>query len=502
MNGQNLVRHQAVLSFLRMQEGKQLGETRESMSRTVARCFGKGTYFARRLITWEIEWIAMRTISEGRRGCFVKVKSWLCDEGVLLAVREWIQEQPADQITAYGLAKAVGDYLDSKKAASTVEKILQFGLGGNRIRARTARRWLNQLGLVYGRYRKGVDVDGHEREDVVLYRNEVFLPHWKSLQRRMVIFQEDESGTVTWSAPPTLLPSEKPLVLVTHDESTFNANDGKRQGWMKKGEQPLLQKGKGRGIMVSGFLTPGGRLRVPDSISDHELERNPMWVMHPDGKGPVRDSMWLHEYGKDNYWNGEKMVWPGHALIRVFFFLSTAELSSLHKNRYGRPCESQCQYSSMPFLDVKLSLPSIMRPITAALLQMHCLLAIFLLILEASSLACERDLIMGEVCHKLWYTLVITHTLQYVANPREQRQFFMNVVSGHAMAGALMGSSLNWSARKVAEGAVQNWIVLLAAVLGGFSLSNGTFGNRRDNYKRRLRLQITSLSSTRSFIAS
>jgi hypothetical protein len=24
---------------------------------------------------------------------------------------------------------------------------------------------------------------------------------------------------------------------------------------------------------------------------------------------PVRDAFWLHEYGKDNYWNGEKMVW-------------------------------------------------------------------------------------------------------------------------------------------------------------------------------------------------
>ena len=45
-------------------------------------------------------------------------------EGVLLAVREWIQEQPTDQTTVYGLAKVVGDYLDSQKAASTVEKIL------------------------------------------------------------------------------------------------------------------------------------------------------------------------------------------------------------------------------------------------------------------------------------------------------------------------------------------------------------------------------------------
>ena len=51
MNGQNLVRHQAVLSLPRMQEREQLGETRDSMSGTVVRCFSKGIYVARKLIT-------------------------------------------------------------------------------------------------------------------------------------------------------------------------------------------------------------------------------------------------------------------------------------------------------------------------------------------------------------------------------------------------------------------------------------------------------------------
>ena len=89
-------------------------------------------------------------------------------------MREWIADHPADQITAYGLAKAVGTYLDSKRVTAAVKKILQFGPGGNRIRERTARRWLNQLGLVHGRFTKGVYVNGHECEDVVFYR-EVFL---------------------------------------------------------------------------------------------------------------------------------------------------------------------------------------------------------------------------------------------------------------------------------------------------------------------------------------
>ena len=119
-----------------------------------------------------------------------------------------------------------------------------------RIRARTARRWLKKMGFFYKDVKKGVYVDGHEREDVKKYRNEVFIPTWKNASRRFLLFKEDGS----WETPPNLQPGEKPLVLVTHDESTFNANDGKRRLWMKENEQPLRPKGKGKGIMVSAFL--------------------------------------------------------------------------------------------------------------------------------------------------------------------------------------------------------------------------------------------------------
>lgn len=110
---------------------------------------------------------------------------------------------------------------------------------------------------------------------------------------------------------------EKPLVFITHDESTFNANDGKRQGWMRDGHQPLHSKNRGRGIMVSGFLTPGGRLCIPNTVLDSELLKNPMWIV-VDGK-PVRDAMWLHKYGKDNYWTGDKMIWHTlHIALPIF----------------------------------------------------------------------------------------------------------------------------------------------------------------------------------------
>ena len=78
----------------------------------------------------------------------------------------------------------MGDYLDSRHAAKAVDEILQFGPGGNRIRARTARRWLKNLGLIHGRYKKGVYFDGHEREDVVQYRNKVFILYCNSISNK------------------------------------------------------------------------------------------------------------------------------------------------------------------------------------------------------------------------------------------------------------------------------------------------------------------------------
>jgi hypothetical protein len=54
------------------------------------------------------------------------------------------------------------------------------------------------------------------------YRDKMFIPQWYGIQPRLVYF--DESGA--WWIPDTLPQGEKPRVLFTLDESTFNANNG------------------------------------------------------------------------------------------------------------------------------------------------------------------------------------------------------------------------------------------------------------------------------------
>ena len=208
------------------------------------------------------------------------------------------------EISAYGLAKAVGDYMESAQATDGIYRLLPSDKEASsriesrysgKVRCRTARHWLKKLGFSWSKVRKGVYIDGHERPGVVKYRQEVFLPAFNKIRPFLVTW--DEKGKMFM--PQNLPPGQKPLVLVTHDESTFNANDGKWRLWMEDGKQPLRPKARGKGLMVSDFLTPGGRLAVPDTISDTELATQLL---------PRRFATEYFIYGKDKYWRGDDMV--------------------------------------------------------------------------------------------------------------------------------------------------------------------------------------------------
>jgi hypothetical protein len=92
---------------------------------------------------------------------------------------------------------------------------------------RTARRWLHKLGYRHVQFRKGVYMDGHERPDVVKYRNEQFLPQMLQYERRMTHFE----GPDLERRPPKLREGEPEMIALYHDECCFHALDFKRSGW-------------------------------------------------------------------------------------------------------------------------------------------------------------------------------------------------------------------------------------------------------------------------------
>ena len=69
-------------------------------------------------------------------------------------MREWLAGATEGDLTVYGLAKAVGKYLDSGRAQQALVEC--FGVGGNRIRARTARRRMKKMGFSYDEVKGGL----------------------------------------------------------------------------------------------------------------------------------------------------------------------------------------------------------------------------------------------------------------------------------------------------------------------------------------------------------
>ena len=310
-SGQDKTRHQLVLAFLYFRQNRPWA-TRNQCALDAATGVNKGTFVARKIIQWEKSWKATRTIPVGQQGLHRKFASWLNDEGVEIACREYIS-QNKDKVTAHGLAKAVGTYLQDQEAEGLLDGVISaLEVEGNgrhlktrTIGAKTARNWLRRLGYSWKHVRKGIYIDGHERDDVKDYRDNYFIPTVQSLLPRMVNWTLDEDGLKQHE--PTTTSEQRPLIYVTHDESIFNANDGKRQMWIQTESQPLRQKSKGQGIMVSEFLTPIGRLRVPDKPFEQFTfeEQNLMTAYN---LKPGQYATIILEYGKDNYWDGDKMI--------------------------------------------------------------------------------------------------------------------------------------------------------------------------------------------------
>ncbi|RPA85772.1 hypothetical protein BJ508DRAFT_198382, partial [Ascobolus immersus RN42] len=146
-----------------------------------------------------------------------------------------------------------------------------------------------RLGFEWKDVRKNVYYDGHEREEVIQYRRE-FLDEMER-HKPYLAYYDPESAQVKYPAITKPFSSIQPIILVTHDESIVNANDGIRQAWHHKESSWIRPKGKGRGIMISDGIPT----RVPLGANDGDWEIR-------------RDSAEYLEYGKDNYWDGEKMT--------------------------------------------------------------------------------------------------------------------------------------------------------------------------------------------------
>src|SRR5260370_20976423 len=93
------------------------------------------------------------------------------------------------------------------------------------ISLRTGQRWLKTMGYCWKREKKGQYSDGHEREDVVKYRQHVFLPAMAKYGETTRKWNED--GEVI-TEPNT----GRHTIVWFHDKLIFYAHDRRKNCWV------------------------------------------------------------------------------------------------------------------------------------------------------------------------------------------------------------------------------------------------------------------------------
>jgi hypothetical protein len=221
---------------------------------------GQGAALARRIRFLSRYYLKHQRLPAETRGGMRRSTSLLCITEVDQRVNEWLHRQ------------ALGTVTPKKFRQVVIDDILPGWcghLGKYSICERTARRWLKRCGFEPKPTKKGVYEDGHEREDVVEYREKVFLPLMASLERRSVTFEPAEGGE--WNViQPTLLAGERRVIFYFHDESCFHQKDFQKVTWQHHTQQKIPTKGMGRLIHVSDFVTnatESGRLVHTDPLT-------------------------------------------------------------------------------------------------------------------------------------------------------------------------------------------------------------------------------------------
>jgi hypothetical protein len=183
----------------------------------------------------------------------------LTDESIVMALNLYLQELGKD-ITA----QKVAEWFEKPEVRE------KHGITKS-ITERTARRYLHILGYRFHPAPKGMYGDGHERPDVVYYRDKDYIPWWAALQYRMMKWDKDGNPEYGPYGPG------RRVVIWFHDETIFYAHDRRRRSWyhIKAAAKPYA-KGDGPSFMVADYISAQfGWLRSPDG------ERNARRVLRP-----------------------------------------------------------------------------------------------------------------------------------------------------------------------------------------------------------------------------
>ena len=170
-----------------------------------------------------------------------------------------------------------------------------------KISVETARKWLHHTGFDVLQAKKGIFVDGHERPDVIEYRQEFLRKMVKIGFLHFTNAPTEDAGKALPDDPPVLERRSKTAVFF-HDESTFQSNEDQSLQWGLKGTHVMKPKSKGAGIMVSDFIDEyNGFLALTDDEYKRAAEVNPSQKQYARA---------FLEYGenREGYWNRDRFI--------------------------------------------------------------------------------------------------------------------------------------------------------------------------------------------------
>jgi hypothetical protein len=162
------------------------------------------------------------------------------------------------------------------------------------IKEDTFLKWMKNLGYVYGSVKSRGYIDRHEDADVVEYRQNVFLPKYMELEKRMYhwfLIKDEVTNEKRWVHVDVYsrwheakygkfpdLPEHggylhgdfvaaggrvghpdsnmQPIVLVLQDESIYASRETNNYAWQKVGGEVTMEKDSvGFSVMISGYAS-------------------------------------------------------------------------------------------------------------------------------------------------------------------------------------------------------------------------------------------------------
>ncbi|KAF8967562.1 hypothetical protein BDZ97DRAFT_1903395 [Flammula alnicola] len=215
-------------------------------SRITAMVAGHGMNHARNLRMWIIHYLNSGQLLLHRYGTFHS--SILEDEDIAQGIQLHLLEVGKK---GYICAQDIVDYIVTPEVQEQLARKTK-----TTIHVHIACRWLKKLNWRYARKKNGMYVDGHEQEDVVQYCNE-FIAQWKEYKKRFLKYDKDGNSINQLVGFPVAQVGRFHLILITHDESTFYANDHRKTKWIHASETAVAEaKGEGQSLMASEFCVP------------------------------------------------------------------------------------------------------------------------------------------------------------------------------------------------------------------------------------------------------